>query len=110
MSMSFDFLQILTLLVMNRNRVLQKYPFKLKCDEKLIKKVAYNVNEEQVSFLQETWELQQIASLSCVLVIIYELNNEKMNKAFWMNIENMQSEGLIEEKRTKIKLYFHSTF
>ncbi|GET54228.1 hypothetical protein RIR_jg31840.t1 [Rhizophagus irregularis DAOM 181602=DAOM 197198] len=59
---------------------------------------------------RETWELQQIASLSCVLVIIYELNNEKMNKAFWMNIENMQSEGLIEEKRTKIKLYFHSTF
>ncbi|CAG8646316.1 5870_t:CDS:2, partial [Paraglomus brasilianum] len=43
------------------------------------------------------------ASASDVLVIIHGLQNEKASRNFWVQIENMQSSRLIEEKRDRIK-------
>ncbi|CAG8531076.1 9696_t:CDS:2, partial [Paraglomus occultum] len=43
------------------------------------------------------------ASASDVLVIIHGLQNEKASRNLWVQIENMQSSRLIEEKRNRIK-------
>ncbi|CAG8482959.1 4062_t:CDS:10 [Acaulospora morrowiae] len=76
---------------------------------------VYNVKKVWVTFLQEAWELQRVtfpvdfegASASDVLVIIHgvwgDLKNEKASRVLWMQIENMQSSELIEEKRNRVK-------